>query len=472
MNDRSSGASATPAPRLWGGRFTGEPSADMDLLNRSLPVDRRLWREDIVGSQAWAEALAGAGVLEQAEATELQAGLDRVGDRLAGWGAADWAQAPDEDIHSLVERLLRGEVGPLAGKLHTGRSRNDQVATDSRLWAIAACARLDSMLRALVLALADQAEGHTETVMPSYTHLQRAQPISAAHWLLSHGWGLARDRERLRDSAERVAILPLGSGAIAGCPFPVDREMLRDRLGFRSISPNSIDAVADRDWMAELLFVCAMVGTHLSRLAEDLVLFASSEFGFVRMSDRYSTGSSLMPQKRNPDAMELTRGKAAGLIGLLTTGLVMLKGLPTGYNKDLQDDKATLFAAVDTLETLLPAVTGTVGTMEVVTARCAAAVDPAMLATDVADFLVREGVPFREAHELVGRLVRAAEEGQTTIDKLPAATFEEISPAFRGADLARMFDPVASLAARAGIGGTAPEAVRGQINRLRERLES
>ena len=470
MNERSSGAPATPAQRLWGGRFTAEPSEDMDRLNRSLPVDRRLWREDVVGSRAWAQALAGAGVLTEAEADELREGLDRVGDRLAGWDGAAWDSAPDEDIHSLVERLLREEVGALAGKLHTGRSRNDQVATDSRLWAIGALDRLDALLMSLVEALAGQAEGHVETVMPSYTHLQRAQPISAAHWLLSHGWALARDRDRLLDTRERVAVLPLGSGAIAGCPFPVDRERLCAELEFLSVSPNSIDAVSDRDWIAEILFVCAMVGTHLSRLAEDLVLFASAEFGFVRMSDRYSTGSSLMPQKRNPDAMELARGKAAGLIGSLTTGLVMLKGLPTGYNKDLQDDKATLFSSVDTLETLLPAVIGTVSTMEMVPERCAAAVDPAMLATDLADFLVREGVPFREAHELVGRLVRAAEETDTTIDRLPASTFESISPVFRGADLQRLFDPVASLSARAGVGGTAPESVRRQIVDLRRRL--
>lgn len=457
-------------PRLWGGRFAAEPSAEMDRLNRSLPVDRRLWREDIAGSRAWATALGAAGVLSADESRQLCDGLDRVADLLAGWGASEWDGAADEDIHSLVERLLREQVGPVAGKLHTGRSRNDQVATDTRLWANAAIARLDGLLRDLVAALASQAERHVETVMPSYTHLQRAQPISAAHWLLSHAWPLARDRRRLADAAARVSVLPLGSGAIAGCPFPVDRELLRELLGFGEVSRNSVDAVADRDWIAELLFVTAMVGTHLSRLAEDLVLFASAEFGFVRLSDQYSTGSSLMPQKRNPDAMELARGKAAGLIGALTTGLVMLKGLPTGYNKDLQDDKITLFTAFDTLETLLPAVTGSIATMEVVSERCAAAVDPAMLATDVADFLVRAGVPFRTAHEMVGRLVRAAEERGTSIDRLPAAVFEEVSEAFVGADLAQLFDPLASLAARAGVGGTAPSAVRRQLEELQAQL--
>jgi argininosuccinate lyase len=458
---------SSPPPRLWGGRFAAEPSIEMDRLNRSLPVDRRLWREDVAGSQAWATALGSAGVITPQEARELCAGLDHVADLLAAWSAADWDAAEDEDIHSLVERLLRSEAGSVAGKLHTGRSRNDQVATDTRLWANGAVIRLDELLQGLVRALVEQAELHVDTVMPSYTHMQRAQPISTAHWLLSHAWPLVRDRGRLGDAAERVSVLPLGSGAIAGCPFPVDRELLRELLGFREISRNSIDAVADRDWIAELLFVMAMIGTHLSRLAEDLVLFASAEFAFVRLSDRYSTGSSLMPQKRNPDAMELARGKAGGLIGGLTSALTMLKGLPTGYNKDLQDDKITLFTAFDTLETLLPAVTGSIATMEVSIERCRAAVDPAMLATDVADFLVREGIPFREAHGMVGRLVRSAEELGTSIDQLPRETFLEVSDRFATVDLDQLFDAHASLSARGGVGGTAPRAVRAQIAELR-----
>jgi argininosuccinate lyase len=366
-----------------------------------------------------------------------------------------------------IERLLGEEIGALAGKLHTGRSRNDQVATDSRLWASSAVLRLDGLLRELQAALLDQAERHLETVMPSYTHLQRAQPVSAAHWLLSHTWPLQRDRARLTDARRRVSVLPLGSGAIAGCPFPVDRSLLRELLGFDEISRNSIDAVADRDWVAELAFVGASIGTHLSRLAEDLILFASSEFGFVRLSDRYSTGSSLMPQKRNPDAMELARGKAGRMIAELTASLTMLKGLPTGYNKDLQDDKVILFTVFDTLETLLPAVTGSVATMEFAVDRCRSAVDAAMLATDVADFLVRSGIPFREAHEMVGKLVRAAEETGTSMDRLSREVFVEISDRFAGADIPRLFDPVAALAARSGVGGTAPHAVRRQIEELR-----
>ena len=458
------------AERLWGGRFTAEPSAEMDRLNRSLPVDLRLWREDIEGSRAWAAALGKAGVVSDAEAEELRAGLQRVGDRLAGWSPAEWAAAPDEDIHSLVERLLREEVGAVAGKLHTGRSRNDQVATDTRFWAIGALTRLDALLVALQTALLEQAERHVETVMPSYTHLQRAQPVSAAHWLLAHGWALARDRERLEDCMRRVSVLPLGSGAIAGCPFPVDRVLLQELLGFKRISRNSIDAVGDRDWIAEILFVAASVGVHLSRLAEDLILFTSAEFAFVRMSDTFSTGSSLMPQKRNPDAMELARGKAGRLIGDLTTMLTLMKGLPSGYNKDLQEDKEALFDAVDTLESLLPAVAGSIATMEIDAARTAAAIDAAMLATDLADFLVRSGTPFREAHEQVGRLVRAAETERCSLADLPAATFVEISEHFRGADIAALFDPRASLEARSGPGGTGTASVRAQIKALRVTL--
>ncbi|HEX2092783.1 MAG TPA: argininosuccinate lyase [Longimicrobiaceae bacterium] len=459
-----------PAARLWGGRFAAGPAPEMDRLNRSLPVDFRLWREDVAGSLAWAGALFAAGVISAGECAKLRAGLDRVAARLEEWGPADWAGAPDEDIHSLVERLLYEEAGSVAGKLHTGRSRNDQVATDARLWAFGAVSRLDAALRDLQRALLEQAERHVDTLMPAYTHLQRAQPVSAAHWLLSHAWPLARDRERLAQARERVAVLPLGSGAIAGCPFPVDRVLLKETLGFHAVSRNSIDAVADRDWVADLLYVASLVGVHLSRLGEDLVLFASSEWGFVRLSDRFSTGSSLMPQKRNPDTLELARGKAGRLIGDLTGFLTVLKGLPSGYNKDIQEDKEALFDAFDTLEALLPAVAGTVRTLELDAERCAAAVDGAMLATELADFLVRSGIPFREAHGTAGKLVRAAEEWGCGVEELPHGVFVEVSDRFAGADLGTLFAPEAALARRGGPGGTAPDAVREQITGLRALL--
>jgi argininosuccinate lyase len=455
---------------LWGGRFEERPSSEMDRLNRSLPVDRRLWREDVRVSAAWATALEEAGVLSARDGAALRSGLDEVAGQLAGWSAGEWDGAEDEDIHTLVERLLRERVGDVAGKLATGRSRNDQVATSTRLWALGAAADLDALIADLQAALVAQAEGHVDTLMPAYTHVQRAQPVSAAHWLLSHVWPLFRDRERLSQARDRVAILPLGSGAVAGCPYPVDRARLAEALGFGDISRNSMDGVADRDFAAELLFALALLGTHLSRLAEDVILFASTEFGFVRLPDRYSTGSSLMPQKRNPDAMELARGKAGRLIGELTALLVTLKGLPSGYNKDLQDDKTALFAAFDTLAALLPAVTGTVREMGLDAAACEGAIDAGMLATDLADALVEQGVPFRSAHEQVGRLVRLGEASGTPLSALPREALLETAGAFATVDVAAALDARRSLERRAATGGTAPSAVREQLRAIAERM--
>ena len=457
--------------RMWGGRFGEGPAPELDRLNRSLPIDRRLWREDLRCGAAWVGALAGAGVLSELEARRLRGGLSAIGGRLSSWSEADWAAAPDEDIHTLVERLLAEEVGPLAGKLHTGRSRNDLVATDGRLWALRAARGLDRLVRELQVALIDQAEATQELAMPAYTHLQRAQPVSAAHWFLAHFWALARDRQRLADAEERVASLPLGAGAVAGSGFAVDRVFLKETLGFRTVAPNSIDAVGDRDWVAELLFVVALVGVHLSRLAEDLITYASAEFGFVRLSERFSTGSSLMPQKRNPDALELARGRAGRAIGDLTALLATLKGLPSGYNKDLQEDKDALFRAFDAMGEVLPAVTGTVATLTMSPDRCAAAVDAAMLATDVADALVERGLPFREAHEAVGALVRRAEEEGGTLAELDERALAEIDPRAADLSLASLLDPERSMARREVIGGTGRAAVADQLQAARAALE-
>ena len=455
---------------LWGGRFTAPPDAALDRVNRSLPVDRRLWRQDIRGSRAWVGALAGAGILTEAEADALLEGLESVAGTLNGWSDADWDAAPDEDVHTLVERLLTAEVGGVAGKLHTGRSRNDQVATDTRLWGLEAMAALDLAIRDLEAALVEQAEDHLDTPMPSFTHMQPAQPVSVAHWLASHVWGLERDRARLRDVRDRAATLPLGAGAIAGCPFPVDREALRRELGFARVSGNSMDAVADRDWVAEFLFVAALLGSHLSRLAEDLVSFASPAFGFVRLSDAFSTGSSLMPQKRNPDGLELARGKAGGLLGDLAGFLATLKGTPSGYNKDLQEDKTVLFRAFDTLDAVLPAVTGTIHTLEIDVRRCRTALDPALMATDLADALVERGMPFRDAHEIVGRVLLAMEEAGGSLTDLTAEDVAAIAPALGGIDLTTVLDPVRSMERRTVIGGTAPNRVREQLTALRRVL--
>jgi argininosuccinate lyase len=446
--------------RLWGGRFSAGPAPSLDELNRSLDVDRRLWAEDIEGSRAWAQALYRAGVLQQDDAQALDAGLCAVAARLQEAFPAD---AADEDIHSLVERMLYEEVGAVAGRLHTGRSRNDQVATDTRLWTMRAGARLERELCALQQALVEQAAANVDTLMPAYTHLRRAQPVRVAHWLLSHFWALQRDRERLVAALDRVAVLPLGSGAISGSGFPVDRTLLKELLGFRAVSENSMDAVGDRDWICEILFVGSMLSTHLSRLAEDLIIFSSDEFRFVELPEAYTTGSSLMPQKRNPDGLELARGMAARSIGELTSALAMIKGTPSGYNKDFQEDKRLLFGAMDALEALLPATRETIAGLRFrADALAAALADEALLATDLADELVRRGVPFREAHGAVGRLLRAADEAGVAVSALPREAWQAAHPAFLSPDLPRM-SLDASVDARGVQGGTARSAVVQQL---------
>lgn len=451
--------------RLWGGRFSEGPAPSLDELNRSLPVDRRLWREDVEGSRAWVRALEGAGVLTDGEANRLDGGLARVAERLAE-GAAE--HAADEDIHTLVERLLYEEVGELAGKLHTGRSRNDQVATDARLWALRAGDELDAALRGLEAALVEQARSAVDLVIPAYTHLRKAQPVRVAHWLLSHFWALERDRERLSGALRRVSVLPLGSGAISGCAYPVDRALLKELLGFRDISPNSLDAVGERDWVCELIFVAALTGAHLSRLAEDLILYSSAEFGFVDLPEAYTTGSSLLPQKRNPDGLELARGKAARLIGDVAASLALLKGLSSGYHKDLQEDKALLFGAVDTLLTVLPVTRETVGALRWREDRLAAAVaDDGLLAVDLADGLVRRGVPFREAHGIVGRLLRRAEDAGVRLADLPPEDWASAHPLLEGGPSVED-----SVEARDVPGGTSRAAVLAQLESAESALRS
>lgn len=468
-HDRN-GAPPEPAEhRLWGGRFTSGPAPSLDELNRSLPVDVRLWREDIEGSRAWVKAIRGAGVLSEREAATLDAGLARVADRIEQ-GAAE--HAADEDIHSLVERLLYEEVGAVAGKLHTGRSRNDQVATDSRLWAMRACERIAQEVGALQAAVLAQAEAHVDVLMPSYTHLRRAQPTRVAHWLLAHFWALERDRARLHEATARVGVLPLGSGAIAGSGFAVDRALLQRELGFHDVAPNSIDAVGDRDWVCEIAFVAAMIGTHLSRLAEDLIVFASDEFRYVSLPEAYTTGSSLMPQKRNPDGLELARGLAARFLGELTAALALLKGLPSGYNKDLQEDKRILFTVIDALSALLPTTRETIAGLRFHAETLAAAVeDDGLLATDLADELVRRGLPFREAHHAVGRLLRSAEAAGCTVAALPPAEWEQAHPLFV-LPAVPVVSGLASVEARQAAGGSARAAVQDQLARARRALEA
>ena len=448
--------------QMWGGRFALGPSEALDALNRSLPVDHRLWPQDVAASKAWVHALGRVGVLAPAEEVLMLEGLDRVAERLADGAAAG---APDEDVHTLVERLLYEEIGPVAGKLHTGRSRNDQVATDLRLWTLEALDQLDGDVAALGRVLVERAREGVDVLLPGYTHGQPAQAVRWAYVLLAHAWPLVRDRQRLADARRRVAELPLGSGALAGSGFPVDRVLLKEALGFRAVSSNALDVTGDRDFVAEVLFVLCLVGTHLSRLSAELITYASAELGFVRLSDAFSTGSSLMPQKRNPDVFELTRAKSARLLGDLVAMLTTLKGLPAGYQKDLQEDKALLFDACDTLGVVLPALSGAVASLHTNPERMAAALDASLRATDLADLLVETGIPFRESHGLVGKLVREAERAGVPLDRVPEAVAAGIHPALAAA-VAQLGTWEDSIEGRRTTGGSSRRSVEDQMEEL------
>ncbi len=446
---------------LWGGVFNEPTDDDLRRLNDSLPFDRRLYREDIAGSIAYAHAIVAAGILTPEEATQIQTGLEQV---LAEFeGSIFEYKDGDEDIHTAVERRLVEVVGAVGGKLHTGRSRNDQVATDFRLWVMRALGELTVRVRELQGALIQRAEQHTQTVMAGYTHMQPAQPISVAHWLMSTFWMLERDLERIQQARVRCATSPLGSGALAGTPLSINREELAWGLGFKTVTENSLDGVSDRDFVADGLYVIALMGIHLSRLAEDIIIFSNPNFGYVTLDDRYSTGSSLMPQKRNADPMELTRGKAGRLIGNLTGLLATLKGLPTGYNKDLQEDKEALFDSVDTMMQLLPVITGVMLTLTFNEGRMKQALGEEMLATDLADYLVAKSLPFRQAHHAVGRVVRWSVQNHATLSEVPLEAMQEFSNLF-DEDVARVFDFEQSMAKRRVRGGTAPNAVLDQIS--------
>jgi argininosuccinate lyase len=452
--------------KLWGGRFKGGPAPELEAVNRSIGVDFRLWPFDVMLSRAWASALAEAGVLTASERDEIVAGLDGVE---AALRAGEQPVASDEDIHTMIDRLLHARAGAAASRLHTGRSRNDQVATATRLWVMAACGTIDRHVAGVQQALLEQAEKNASAVMPAYTHMQRAQPVSAAHWLLAHFWPLVRDRDRIHSAARRADVLPLGSGAVAGSAFPVSRELIRTELGLSAITENSIDAVSDRDFIADTLYALTMLGMHLSRLAEDLIIYGSAEFGFVRFGDEYSTGSSMMPQKRNPDALELARGSGARVLGDLVALLATIKGLPTSYNKDLQEDKRTLFDAVDAMTLVLPAVAGSIATLTFNADAMRKAVSGAMMATDLADYLVRKRVTFRDAHAAVGRLVREAEEKGCDLAELPDSSFQATHVGF-GSDVREALTIEGSLASRNLPGGTGHEAVADQIRKAKEYL--
>jgi argininosuccinate lyase len=454
--------------KLWGGRFEGSLDAQAAEFNNSLEFDWRLAEVDIRGSMAWARALGRADVLHVDEVEQICAGLEKV---LAEVTAGSFVFTPsDEDVHTAVERRLTEIIGPVGGKLHTGRSRNDQVATDFRLWLMQAVDHIDGLLRDLQRALVERARQDMGILLPGYTHMQRAQVVLLSHWWLSHFWPLIRDRERMAQLRARAAVLPLGAGALAGTPFAIDRAALSAELGFDAPAPNSLDAVSDRDFAVEFLFAAALVGVHLSRMAEALIIYSTAEFGFIELSDTYSTGSSLMPQKKNPDTLELTRGKAGMLIGRLTGLLATLKGLPSAYDKDLQEDKPPVFAAADTLDLMLPVMAGLLRTLQVRPEAVQQALDPQLLATDLADYLVRRGMPFREAHGVVGQAVRRARQLGVSLQQLSLAELRQLSPVFVE-DVAEVFDFQSSVDQRAAMGGTASAAVLEQLEQAKKALD-
>ena len=450
--------------KLWGGRFGEGLDPFMASFNASIGFDARLWKADIKGSRAYATALCDAGILTFDEKDQIIQGLDRI---FSEWTAGDFQLDPaDEDIHTAIERRLHELIGPIAGKLHTGRSRNDQVATDLRLFLLETCDNLGNLINDLQLTFIQSAEQHIDLIMPGYTHLQPAQPVRFSHWLMSYFWMLQRDWSRMNDMKRRISVLPLGSGALAGTPFAIDRFALAEQLGFRQISENSLDGVSDRDFVAEFLFWAAMVGIHLSRLSEDIILFSNPNLGFISLSDAFSTGSSLMPQKKNPDSFELARGKSGRLTGNLVSLLVTLKGLPSTYNKDLQEDKEPLFDTIDTLSVMLPVIQGALQSMIAHGDAMEAALNDFMLATDLADWLVQQGIPFRKSHSIVGQVVRAAEQRRCGLRDLSLVDLQAIHPAFEQ-DALTVWDFDRSVEQRSAPGGTARQAVAEQISRAR-----
>jgi argininosuccinate lyase len=455
--------------RMWSGRFDRGPDEIFDQFQRSFSFDRRLMPYEIAVDRAWAHAIEGAGILTSEEVRQLFTALDAIASRAEREPA--WLdQSAAEDVHHFVEMALIEQLGPLGAKLHTGRSRNELIATDFRLFVKNAAASLGYSIARLEKSLLDQAEGSLGVPMPGMTHMQHGQPILFSHFLLAHLAAFDRDAVRIATAARAADECPMGSGALAGCAFAIDREALARELGFARPTANSLDAVSDRDFALEYLFSIAVLGTHLSRLAEDFVLFASQEFGFITLPDEYATGSSLMPQKKNPDSWELTRGKTGRLIGSLMTLLVTLKGLPTSYQRDLQEDKEPLFAAHDQAIALVEVAAGAIAATRINQARMRElASDPALLATDAADYLVRRGVPFRQAHEITGKLLREAERRGQLWTTLPLEQLREFSPAFRE-DFHAALSIHASLAAHSVHGGTAPEAVRKAIRDWREKL--
>jgi argininosuccinate lyase len=454
---------------MWGGRFAAGPSAVMTAINASIGFDQKLWRQDIAGSRAHAAMLAEIGVLSADDAAAIDKGLVQVAAEIDA-GQMQWTPAL-EDIHMHVEARLFEIIGEPAKRLHTARSRNDQVATDFKLWVRDAIDQIDAALAAFQRVLLARADEHAASVMPGFTHLQVAQPVTLGHHLLAYVEMAARDRSRFASARQRLNECPLGSAALAGTSFPLNREMTAQRLGFDRPTANSLDAVSDRDFALEFLSAAAITGLHLSRLAEEMIIWASAPYGFISLPDAYSTGSSIMPQKRNPDAAELVRAKAGRLLAAFQSVAVMMKGLPLAYSKDMQHDKEPVFEATDTLALALAAMTGMVETVTFRSERLkAAAAQGFSTATDLADWLVRAaGVPFREAHHITGRAVKRAEELGVEMKDLPLADLQAIDPRI-SADVFSVLSVDASVASRTSYGGTAPARVREQVQAWQARL--
>ncbi len=461
-----------PSPQssqIWGGRFAAGPSAIMQRINASIDFDKRLYAQDIAGSKAHCAMLVKTGILSEADGEAILAGLEQIRQEIEG-GRFEFKQSL-EDIHMNVEGRLADLIGDAAGRLHTGRSRNDQVATDFKLWVRDTLDAMDGALKGLQTALLDQAERHAETILPGFTHLQAAQPISFGHHLLAYVEMIGRDRGRVRDARKRLNECPLGSAALAGTSYPIDREMTAQALGFDRPCANSLDGVSDRDFALEFLSAAAIAAVHLSRLAEELVIWTTAQFGFVRLSDAYSTGSSIMPQKRNPDAAELVRAKAGRVIGDLNALLIVMKGLPLAYSKDMQDDKEPVFEAADTLELCVAAMTGMIGDLTVDKDRMAAAAGAGFTtATDIADWLVQKAdIPFRQAHHITGRVVKLAEDKGCGLEDLTLAELQSVDGRI-AEDIFTRLSPAASAASRNSFGGTAPSRVAAAVKSARERF--
>src|SRR5690348_6920561 len=462
-------ADETPKQRTWGGRFETKPAELMQRINASIGFDKRLWREDIAASKAHGAMLREQGIVGETDAAAILEGLDQIAAEYERDGVPERVEL--EDIHMTVESRLAELIGQAAGRLHTARSRNDQVATDFRLWVRGACDEAVDAIRKLQRVLVSRAEEHADTVMPGFTHLQVAQPVTLGHHLMAYYEMLRRDVSRLTDARARMNESPLGSAALAGTGFPIDRDRTADALGFDRATANSLDSVSDRDFALDYLCSAVQCSLHLSRLAEELIIWASAPFGFVKLSDSFSTGSSIMPQKRNPDAAELVRGHSGRILGALTSLTVTMKGLPLAYSKDMQDDKEPLFEARDLLMLSLEALAGMIETVEFVPERMrAAAAQGFSTATDLADWLVREAdVPFREAHHITGHAVKAAEERGCELADLPLDVLQAIDERI-GERVYDVLSVDASVRSRTSFGGTAPERVREQIAKAKEEL--